>query len=488
MGAAAFRELLLRRDAVDIVLLVRPSAKNKRLFKPYEGGKSTATGRKGVVEYDGIKIVWGDLTDYEDVLEAVDGVDVVLHPAALISPVADHNPDRAEQINVGGAENLVRAVKAQPKGADRIRFINISSVAMYGDRLPPIHVVRTGDPLKPSVFDFYATTKIRAERIVIESGIKHWASIRQTYIAIPDVFSLMDPIMFHQPLNTRIELVTDTDAGYGLVRCLDCPDDFYGQIYNMGGGPDCRFVFIDYIERMMRLMGMGDYRKIMERDWYCLRNFHCCWFEDSPKLNEYLGHFRQTLDDHCQQVVDATPWYVGLGKIVPKFLIKHLVMKRLAARKDGPLYWTKHRNDGRISAFYGSYDKFHAMGGWDDEIDLGSNTARRLDHGYDEAKPTNELTISDMQGAAEFRGGQCLSKAFEGMAGRLQWKCAFGHEFEASPVLVLKAGHWCPTCLAPPWNHDEIAKKNPFFAQIYYNNHDENEANVYDERCFEDIR
>ena len=34
---------------------------------------------------------------------------------------------------------------------------------------------------------------------------------------------------------------------------------------------------------------------------------------------------------------------------------------------------------------------------------------------------------------------------------------------------------------------DEIAKRNPFFAQIYYTNHDKTEDNFYDERCFEDI-
>ena len=37
----------------------------------------------------------------------------------------------------------------------------------------------------------------------------------------------------------------------------------------------------------------------------------------------------------------------------------------------------------------------------------------------------------------------------------------------ASPKLVLKGGHWCEKCEASPWNYDEIAKKNPFFAQVW---------------------
>ncbi len=110
-----------------------------------------------------------------------------------------------------------------------------------------------------------------------------------------------------------------------------------------------------------------------------------------------------------------------------------------------------------------------------------------LNHGYDESKSVEDLTIDDMKKAAKFRGGECISEQFDGMDSQLQWTCAFGHEFSASPTLTLKAGHWCPECLAPPWDYDKIAKKNPFFAQVYYTNHDEDENNFYDEKCYEDI-
>ena len=33
------------------------------------------------------------------------------------------------------------------------------------------------------------------------------------------------------------------------------------------------------------------------------------------------------------------------------------------------------------------------------------NTVVPINHGYDETKPESELTLTDMQGAAEFRGG-----------------------------------------------------------------------------------
>jgi len=51
--------------------------------------------------------------------------------------------------------------------------------------LPPIHWGRVGDPIKPSIFDYYAVSKIASERLVIESRLEYWVSLRQTGIMGP---------------------------------------------------------------------------------------------------------------------------------------------------------------------------------------------------------------------------------------------------------------------------------------------------------------
>lgn len=477
MGYATFVELL-KKD-VDITLLIRSSKKNKKMFRTYTPGGNIPD--KGITKKDRVKIVWGDLTNYDDVLAAVKGVDIVLHPGAFVAPAADHNPKLAQKINVGGTENIVRAILAQPNGAEKIRLIYIASVAMYGDRLPPIAQIRTGDPIVTNPFDFYGTTKVAAERAVIESGIKHWATWRQTYICIPDAMSMLDPIMYHQPIEQHIEIITVYDAGLGLANAVDIPEDsdFWRRVYNMGAGPKGRMIYINYIDHMMNLMGMGSYKKIMDRNWFAIRNFHCGWYEDSDVLDRYVHCQRQTLEDHYQQVKDATPWYVGLGKIAPKSIIK-MVMKSYANKKDGPLYWVTHPDEFplRIKAFWGSLDKWKALDGWENIPELDP-PSRLLDHGYDDSKEPDDINIEDCISAAKFRGGECLSRKWGGLYTQLKWKCAFGHEFEATPALVLLAGQWCPQCEAPPWNGDAIAKKNPFYAQVWYRGHSKDEANFY---------
>ena len=456
MGGEAFRELLRRKDQYDIVLLLLP--KDRKAFAKYEG-------------QEGIRIVWGDLYNFEDVLEAANGVDYVLHPAALIAPEADKNPQLCKRINYSGTENIIAAIKRQPKNGDDVRFVYISSVAAYGDRLPPIHMVRVGDPLKPSVGDFYATTKIAAERAVIESGLKYWAVLRQTYIAIPNVASLLDPILFHQPVNTHIELITSEDAGYGLIQTIEAPDVFYGRVYNMGGGPSCRVVFKDYIKWMMKIFGLGDYRKIMPLNWFALRNFHCCWYEDSWVLNEHLGHWRHSLEDHYKQAETAAPWYLKLGgKIAPSFIIKAFI-RRMA----DPLKWIESNDTEKIKVFFGSLDAWQNIPDWEHSIYAQQGEPTTPSSSMKDRENTPESnTIRDMQELASSRGGQCLSTEYVDTKTKLKWKCAFGHEWEATPRL-LKAGHWCPECAAPPWDYDTQAKVDPALAAIYYNNHDREE-------------
>ena len=58
MGFAGFQELYRRKDQFYITLLLRDSKKNREKFAPY-------------LDDPAVRIVWDDLTDYDDVLELI---------------------------------------------------------------------------------------------------------------------------------------------------------------------------------------------------------------------------------------------------------------------------------------------------------------------------------------------------------------------------------------------------------------------------------
>lgn len=491
MGGAGLKELLKRRDRFDIVTLARPSKKNKEKMQEYQ-------------HEAGLKIIWGDLTNYDDVLRGVNGADIVLHPAAFIAPGADHDPIAAQKINVGSAENIVRAIKSQPE-PDKIKLVNIGSVAMTGDRLYPIHVGRTGDPLKPSIYDAYACSKIDAERVVAESGLQYWVSCRQTFVAIPDTLALMDPIMYHQPLETCIEFCTVHDAGLLLANvCEDSvPETFWRKFYNIGGGAKSRITYLELMERVYAAIGMGSPDQLMERNWFALRNFHCQWFEDSDKLNHVLDFRTMGMDEYVDSVIAGSPWYMTLPNVPVihkimeldpvKEIIHNHVMKPLATEKnDSTQYWLKHNLQDRISAFFKDKKSWQNIdSSWEGISRPSFDDYQRLQHGYDESQPDDALDLAQMKNAAKFRGGLCYSDEMKAgdLLATLTWQCWRGHEFELTPNAVLKGGHWCPECQPTRlgWDYDEEAKHNPFFAQVWYNNHDKDEVNYYAPDCYLDI-
>lgn len=203
------------------------------------------------------------------------------------------------------------------------------------------------------------------------------------------------------------------------------------------------------------------------------------FFEDSWKLNEFLNHWEggATMEDYYSEVWKAFPRFLKttaflnkksavFRKIVEKST--KLQLKLLAARKrDGTLGWIKNRDHDRVNAFYGSYEAFEKIPGWNEKMpDLDHDIPfTRLQHGYDESKAV--LDIDDLHEAARFRGGELLSEKWDGdMFARLKWRCAFGHEFAMQPNTVLKGGHWCLDCLGPPWRYDELTGKSEFFAQV----------------------
>jgi len=478
MGWETFKQLWARRDRYHIVLLVRPTPVNKRKFRKYErtAGISPAKGA-GIVSGDGLKIVWGDALNHEDVREACRGIDWCLHVMALISPEADRQQEMAHRVNYLATKTIVEAIEEQDP--DRIRMVYIGSVAVYGDRLPPIHVGRTGDPVVPSVFDFYALTKIKAELAVMQSRIKHRVSLRQTFIMIPDLFSLQDPIMFHQPLNSFMENVTARDSGRLLANCLEVPPDstFWGGYYNISGGPVCRTTFYEFLGRIYGMLGLRPER-VMERTWFALKNFHMMFFEDTKKLNSYLRHWEggMSQEDYYAEVKMKLPWYMKMTawccKNVPLYRhiiekVTHSRLEKIALEPHGTLRWIADGDFEKIVAFYGSEEEFRDIPGWEGvlpplNIDLPH---KRLNHGYDETK--EQLEMEDLQQAAIFRGGVLKDETWDGnMEKKVSWSCCMAHSLEMTPHAVLKGGHWCPECLSSAWNYSEISKKNSFMAQL----------------------
>lgn len=101
---------------------------------------------------DTFKLIVGDIRNLEDCQKAVEGVDYVLHEAALGSvPRSIKDPATTNAVNIGGFLNMLIAAR----DAKVKRFMYAASSSTYGDSksLPKVEDV-IGKPLSP-----YAVTK-----------------------------------------------------------------------------------------------------------------------------------------------------------------------------------------------------------------------------------------------------------------------------------------------------------------------------------------
>lgn len=418
MGMQGLLRLMEYPERYEITVLARPTSKNhkKLVFFEAKGGR----------------VIWGDLLDKDSVRKGVEGADIVLHVGGMVSPEADWHPERTVSVNVGGMKNIIEA--ALPR-KEEVRIVYIGSVSQYGPKYVPDHWGAVGDPLVPASFDAYAYSKTAAERLLMESDIKWWVSLRQTGILHSGLLmKATDPITFHVPILGVLEWVSAEDSGRLLERvCRDeVPDTFWRRAYNIGGGAPYRLTNYEFEKSILKGMGCPAPEKIFDTGWFATKNFHGFWFSDSDELDEIL-HFRSgtSYEEYLASMKRELPWYFRLAPLAPAFALKAF-MKRVALTPQlGSLWWLKTDDTERIRAAWGSREEHDAIPSWKD-----TDIARPSDT-VPPRKKKPEMTEEEEERRLTLRCPEC------------------GAEYSLKAITRV-AGHGCPVCLRRSTHLDNI--------------------------------
>ena len=191
-----------------------------------------------------VEVVLGDVTEKANVQSAMQGVDAVIHMAALLhifNPPPEMQ-ENIERINVGGTATVVEtAISAGVK-----RLVLFSTIAVYGQAKGQI--LNEHSPTHPETF--YAHTKLSAERIVLNAigadgqplgtvlrlGAVYGSRIKGNYERLIHALANHRFIPIGNGFNRRT-LVYDKDVGSAAVLAVIHPTAA-GQIFNV---TDCRF-------------------------------------------------------------------------------------------------------------------------------------------------------------------------------------------------------------------------------------------------------
>ena len=211
--------------------------------------KTKANEKRAGKRGDKIEVVWGDIRKEDDLAAAVKDVDVVIHLAFLLPPLTDTKPEMARDINVGGTQKLIAAMK---KVSPKSKIIFSSSFTVFGNTQHLEPPRKPTDPVEAT--DNYTQHKIECEKLCAESGLG-WCVMR--FAVVPPIsINGVTPKMFAFPFKTRIEFLAPEDAGLALANAA-ASNDIWGKTLLIGGGKESQVYYGDFVGGMMQAMGVG---------------------------------------------------------------------------------------------------------------------------------------------------------------------------------------------------------------------------------------
>lgn len=200
------------------------------------------SGLKSLKKRYNFKLIDGDIRDLRVVLKSMDGVDVVIHLAGIVGDSASKlDSEQSIEVNYLSTKMLVDVVKYF-----KIRqFLFASSCSVYGASNSKI----LDESSKLSPVSLYADTKIKSEKIILESSGKYFSP---TILRAGTLFGFSNRMRFDLVINLFVAqaifehkisieggqqwrpFVHVDDAAEVYVRALELPSSKIQGIFNLG--------------------------------------------------------------------------------------------------------------------------------------------------------------------------------------------------------------------------------------------------------------
>ncbi len=176
------------------------------------------TSKTDLLEQLGAELCVASLEKGEGLEEAVEGIDAVVHGAAIVKA---KRPEDFIRVNAGGTRNLIEAVKAH--APDVKRFVYVSSLAAHGFK-------KENGPLpydaEPNPVTHYGRSKLEGEGYVLAAKDE----IPVTILRPPAIYGPRDSemIAFFQIVSRRmVAFLGDSSRRTSLIYATDCADAIY---------------------------------------------------------------------------------------------------------------------------------------------------------------------------------------------------------------------------------------------------------------------
>lgn len=190
-------------------------------------------------------LVEKDMRSLENVVDAIEGVDAVIHLAALVGdPASAIDSQKTLELNYHSTKMIAEVCKYHQVN----RFIFASTCSVYGQAETPDTLLEEDSPLNP--VSLYAKSKIESERALMEMTDENFSP---TVFRMATIYALSPRMRFDLVVNIVTAKAYDegmipifggeqyrpnvhvADAAQAYIDCLNAPiNDVAGEVFNVG--------------------------------------------------------------------------------------------------------------------------------------------------------------------------------------------------------------------------------------------------------------
>jgi len=255
-----------------------------------------------------INIVYGDVTDPILMDALVKDHDYIIHLAGVMPPLADMKKELSNLIDYKGTENIIRSISFFNPNC---YLIYPSSTTIYGKKQDGVTVKS-----KVNILDseYYSNTKAEIEKM-IKNKIKNYTIFRLPIVlANPKT----EKFIYNGLRDEFVEVVTNRDVAYALVRAIDYDKTLKGKIYNVGGGESCTTTYRELLINVLEIHGLS-FSYLLSK-LFLDKNYYGHIYKDSKNLEEII-HFRNdSLASYYMRLKRSSK-----GRTLNKFLAKPFI-------------------------------------------------------------------------------------------------------------------------------------------------------------------
>lgn len=255
-----------------------------------------------------VNIIYGDVTDPILMDALIKDHDFIIHLAGVMPPLADMKKDLSRIIDYKGTENIIRSISFFNPTC---YLIYPSSTTIYGNNNDSITVKNKANVKED---DYYSNTKYETEKL-IKNKLKNYTIFR-----LPLILSnpKKETFVYTGLNNNKIEVATNRDVAYALVKAIDFAKKLKAKVYNIGGGDTCITTYRELLINVLEIYGLS-FNYLFSK-LFLDKNFYGHVYDDSNNLEEILHYRNDSLASYYMRLKRSSK-----NRAINRFLAKPFI-------------------------------------------------------------------------------------------------------------------------------------------------------------------